>query len=101
MVAIAALQKGDASRSPLWTYHLRDFRGQGAKFAGGVDRGCKAGAWSAVGTLAARVFAGHFSPYPFPPAPPALHPFGVQAGTLPKSKGFGEGRGGVGAGQMR
>jgi len=35
-VAIAALQKGDLSRSALWTYNLRYFRGQGAKFAGGL-----------------------------------------------------------------
>jgi len=35
-VAIAALEKGDVSQEALWPYNLRYFRGQGAKFAGGL-----------------------------------------------------------------
>jgi flavin-dependent dehydrogenase len=35
-VSIAALRKGDVSRDALWPYNARYFRGQGAKFAGGL-----------------------------------------------------------------
>jgi digeranylgeranylglycerophospholipid reductase len=35
-VSIAALQKGDLSLETLWPYNVRYFRGQGAKFAGGL-----------------------------------------------------------------
>jgi len=35
-VAIKALGKQDVSREALWPYNLRYFRGQGAKFAGGL-----------------------------------------------------------------
>ncbi|MFL7871208.1 MAG: NAD(P)/FAD-dependent oxidoreductase [Anaerolineales bacterium] len=35
-VAINCLEKGDFSRESLWAYNLRYFRGQGAKFAGGL-----------------------------------------------------------------
>lgn len=35
-VAIEALRKGDVSQAALWPYNVRYFRGQGAKFAGGL-----------------------------------------------------------------
>jgi flavin-dependent dehydrogenase len=35
-VAVTALQKGDLSRAALWPYNVHYFRGQGAKFAGGL-----------------------------------------------------------------
>ena len=35
-VAVASLGKGDVSREALWPYNVRYFRGQGAKFAGGL-----------------------------------------------------------------
>jgi hypothetical protein len=35
-VAIAALAKGEPSRTALWAYNSRYFRGQGAKFAAGL-----------------------------------------------------------------